>query len=306
MGATGHSDRQIIVRQMSFRWADRKLTRHFVGDDLLMSHLAAVFSSVFPEGEAFFVRSVRHYRSAITDPELAARVNAFIGQESIHAREHRALNERLALLGYPTHHLDRRAHWGLRIVERTLPPAVRLAATAALEHVTATLADAILGSEEIRDLFLDDEIRDLVVWHALEEAEHRAVAFDVFQNVCGKEWLRTWTLRIVVWTSGLDMLTGLVTSLACDPDGRDLRQLRTSQRRLRSSPFAGQHLGRTLFAYTRPGFHPHDHGSLDLVDERAGRSSGASTDPGAHPGRHPTSWTSQTLPSGSAKPMNVE
>jgi len=256
---------------VSHQWADRNLPRHFVGDDLVMSHLAAVFSSVFPEGEEFFVRSVRHYRSAIDDPELAARVNAFIGQESVHAREHRALNEQLALLGYPTHHLDRRAHWGLRIVERILPPVVRLAATATLEHVTATLADAILRSGEIPDLFLDDEIRDLVVWHALEEAEHRAVAFDVFQHVCGKEWLRTWTLRVVVWTSGLDMLTGLLTSLACDPEGRHPSKVRESWRRVRSSPFTHQHLGRTLFAYTRPGFHPHQHGSQELVDDWAKR-----------------------------------
>lgn len=270
MGGTGAEERPIVVRQVAHDWTGRQLPRHFVGDDLLMSHLAAVFSSVFPEGEAFFIRSVRHHRHEITDPALAAQVKAFVGQEAVHAREHRALNQRLQRLGYPTHHLDRRAHWGLRVVERVLPPSVRLAATAALEHVTATLADAILGSEEIRDLFLDDQVRDLVVWHAVEEAEHRAVAFDVYQQVVGKEWLRTWTLRVVVWTSGLDMLTALLTSLALDPDGRSPRKLWASWRRLRSSPFAHQGFRSSLVAYTHPGFHPHQHGSPRLLETWAG------------------------------------
>ncbi|MFN8018866.1 MAG: metal-dependent hydrolase [Acidimicrobiales bacterium] len=261
--------RPIVVRQVRHEWDGRDLPRHFVGGDLLLSHLAAVFSSVFPEGEAFFVRSVRHYRSTIVDPELAERVTGFIGQEMVHAREHRRLDEHLARLGYPVRHLDRRAHWGLRIVEAALPPSVLLAATAALEHVTATLADAILGSDEVRALFLDDEVRDLVVWHAVEEAEHRSVAFDVYQEVCGKEWLRTWTLRVVMVTSGLDMGSALVTSLLCDPDGRSARKVRESLQAMRTSPFAGLGLGGKLMAYTRRGFHPDDGAPTELVDRWA-------------------------------------
>jgi predicted metal-dependent hydrolase len=250
----------VRVRQVTHQWVGRTIPRHFVGDDLITSHLAAVLSSVFPEGEAFFVRSVRRYRAEIADRALLAQVSTFIGQESVHAREHARLNVRLAELGYPTRHLGRRAGLGLRIVERVLPPSVKLAATASLEHVTATLADAILSSQEVRDLFLDDEIRDLVVWHAIEEAEHRAVAFDVYQEVCGKEWLRTWTLRTVIVTSGIDLLTALATSLLCDPAARDLGALRRSVRALRHGPFAGLGLGAAIADYTRTGFHPSGHG----------------------------------------------
>jgi predicted metal-dependent hydrolase len=264
----------VRARQVAHEWSGRTIPRHFVGDDVVLSHLAAVFSSVFPEGEAFFVRSVRRYRSEIAEPELAAQVAGFIGQESVHAREHSRLNERLAELGYPTRHLDRRAAIGLRIVERVLPASVKLSATAALEHVTATLADVVLSSQEVRDQFLDDEIRDLVVWHALEEAEHRAVAFEVYQEVCGKEWLRTWTLRVALVTSGLDMLSALVTSLLFDPDGRSPRKVWRSIGALRHSPFAGQGMGRTLLDYTRPGFHPSDHGDPALVARWSARMFG--------------------------------
>ena len=83
-------------------WLD-DLPRHFAADgDIVTSHVLAVLSSVFPDGEDYFVRSVKAVRDRITDPRLRENVEGFIGQESMHGREHRALNERLAELGYPT------------------------------------------------------------------------------------------------------------------------------------------------------------------------------------------------------------
>lgn len=251
----------ITVRPVALSWEDRPLPRPLLGDDLVLGHLAAVLSAAFPEGGAFFVRSVRRFRDQIDDPVLGDRVRAFCAQEAIHAREHRALNRRLAELGYPTRHLDRRAGWALRLLERLLSPAACLAATAALEHGTATLADALLTSAEVRAIFDDDQLRTLVLWHALEEAEHRAVAFDVYQQVDGRTWLRTILLRIALVTTTLDFASALACSLACDPlVRRHPRQVWRSLRALRRSPFAGLGLGATLLDYTRPDFHPNDHG----------------------------------------------
>ena len=255
----------IRARRVVHRWHDRPLPRRFVGGDLLLSHLAAVLSASFPEGEAMFVRAVRRYRDRVDDPELAARVTGFVAQESIHAREHRRLNERLAELGYPTRHLDRRAGWGIRLVERLAPPIAMLAATAALEHATATLADVLLEHEDVQALFGDDELRALVLWHAVEEAEHRAVAFDVYRAVDGPEWLRTWALRVATVTTGLDFGSALITSLALDPDGRRPGELRRSWRWVRTSPFVGTGFGRAYRRYVEPGFHPSDAGSPELV-----------------------------------------
>ena len=50
------------------------------------------------EENDFFVRSVRYFRDQITDPDLQRQVAGFIGQESVHGREHRAFNRRLAEL----------------------------------------------------------------------------------------------------------------------------------------------------------------------------------------------------------------
>src|SRR5438270_10577024 len=95
--------RQVPTRAMEFDpWLD-DLPKHFAADgDVVTSHVLAVLSSVFPDGEDYFVRSVEAVRDRIEDPKLRQDVEGFVGQESMHGREHRALNERLAELGYPT------------------------------------------------------------------------------------------------------------------------------------------------------------------------------------------------------------
>src|SRR5687768_13457504 len=140
--------RKVPTRRISFEESLQDVPKHFAADgDLILSHLAASLSSVFPDGEDFFVRSVRHFRDEITDPDLKRQVAGFIGQEAMHGREHRAFNDRLDQLGYPVKRFERFTKWGLELRERIAPPRANLAATAALEHFTATLAEMILSSE---------------------------------------------------------------------------------------------------------------------------------------------------------------
>ena len=106
MAQTRDPDRKVPTRRMSFEESLADVPRQFAGD-LVSSHVAAALSAVFPEGEDFFVRSVRRFREEITDPELKRQVAGFIGQEAMHGRQHRAFNDRLAELGYPTKQVDR-------------------------------------------------------------------------------------------------------------------------------------------------------------------------------------------------------
>src|SRR5699024_3160864 len=144
---------------ISFEEAVADLPKHFAADEnVIVSHLVAMLSSVFPDGEDFFVRSVRHYRKRVTDPALRRQVNGFIGQEAMHGREHRVLNDRLDALGYPTKRMERFTKWGLELRSRKAPPISNLAATAALEHFTATLAELVMREPEIRRLIGHDAI----------------------------------------------------------------------------------------------------------------------------------------------------
>ena len=228
--------------------------------------MIAALSSVFPDGEDYFVRSVRHYRDQVTDPALKRQVAGFIGQEAVHGREHRVFNDRLAELGYPTKHYEKFTRFGLRIRGRLAPAKANLAATAALEHFTATLAEVVLTSEEIRDLMGAEPVRDLFVWHALEESEHKAVAFDVYRAVGGGERLRVWTMNFFRYGFVLGM--GLAVVLSLLGDGATYRKgnLRQSWRRLKTSPIVDPKLWAQLKDYNRPDFHPDDSDTTALVE----------------------------------------
>src|SRR5438477_11423975 len=146
MAHTTNPARKVPTRRISFEESLQDVPKHFAGDgDLIASHVAASLSAVFPDGEDFFVRSVRHFRDEITDPELKRQVAGFIGQEAMHGREHRAFNDRLDELGYPTKRFERLTKKGLALRQRFAPASSNLAATAALEHFTATLAELVLS-----------------------------------------------------------------------------------------------------------------------------------------------------------------
>src|SRR6266566_2028330 len=231
------ADRKVPTRRISFEESLQDLPRHFADEgDLLLSHLAAALSAVFPDGEDFFVRSVRHFRDRVTDPALKRQVAGFIGQEAMHGREHRTLNERLDELGYPTKRVERIVKRGLQIRERIMTANSNLAATAALEHFTATLAELVLGSTETRDQFGHEGVKNLFLWHALEESEHKAVAFDVYKAVGGRERTRVWTMNLITVGFIGGMILQIVVSLLADRDTYRPGRLWESWRRVRRSP----------------------------------------------------------------------
>jgi predicted metal-dependent hydrolase len=258
--------RVVRTRRIAFDYPTDQLPRHFVDDDLVMSHVVSVLSALFPEGEDFFVRIVRRYRDRIVEPELKAQVAGFIGQEAIHGREHRHFNERLHALGYPTRAIDRMTGIGLKFGERVLSKRGQLAITAALEHYTAVLAEVLLSDPDARQMFKVDEVRALLLWHALEESEHKAVAFDVYQTVSGNYLVRVGVMQAVT-VAFIGVVVGLtVASLLADRSTGDLRRLARSLARLRRSPWLNARVLRHLLAYDRRGFHPDDRDTTDLIE----------------------------------------
>lgn len=259
--------RLVPTRRVSFEASLQAVPRHFAEDgDLISSHLVAALSSVFPEGEDYFVRCVRHFRSEITEPAFKRQVAGFIGQESVHGREHRAFNERLAQLGYPTRLYDRIAKRALATRYKVASPKSNLAVTAALEHFTATLAEHVLTSEETRDRLGHQAVRELFVWHALEESEHKAVAFDVYRAVGGSERMRIWTMKAIRTSFVVFMTLAVLGSLAGDRSSYRPGALRSSWKRLKDSPMLSRDMWEALREYDRRGFHPDDRDTTGLVD----------------------------------------
>ncbi len=274
------NDRTFPVRRISFFAGDADdagaVPHHFMGGDIVMSHVVAVLSSLFPEGEDYFVRSVRHYRDQVTDPVLKKQVAGFIGQEAVHGREHREFNDRLGELGYPTAKIDRFTHNRLAFDERHAPPKVRLAVTAALEHYTATLAEVLLADEQAQAMFSEDEVRSLLMWHAIEESEHKAVAFDVYRACVGDEKLRARVMNMVTVAFVGSSTLWTLYSIARDKESRrDLRALGRSFARLKDSPWLSKTVRRRIRDYNRPDFHPDDHDATELLETWRERFFGA-------------------------------
>jgi predicted metal-dependent hydrolase len=262
---TGVPVRDVQTRRIGFDYPTGSLSRHYVDGDLVMSHVVAVLSAMFPEGEDFFVRAVRRYADRFEDPQLQVQVRGFIGQEVTHGREHRALNERLQQMGYPTGRVDRSTKRGLALYERFAPPMMPLAMTAALEHYTATLAETLLTSERAQALLGDSEVRSMLLWHALEESEHKAVAFDVFRAAGGTERMRIWTMRYVTVSFLTSVIVHTVLSMLADRATYRPKVLLRSIGALRYSPFLSPKMVRRLRAYNKRGFHPDDNDNSQLV-----------------------------------------
>ena len=183
------ADLSITPRDRRFG-RERAAPRLWHGGRVEATAIYNALSTTFPAGEAFFVESVRSFRDG-APPKLAAEIKGFTTQEAIHSREHDAFNKRAAQAGYDLSKLEAQVERRLAIT-RGKPPIVSLAATMALEHFTAILAHQLLADpKHLRGA--EKETAELWRWHALEEIEHKGVAYDTWLYATrtwprGKRW----------------------------------------------------------------------------------------------------------------------
>lgn len=170
----------IPPRQIDFQYpADAH--RYFYANNGVATLFFAVLSAMFPPGEQFFVNSVKHYRNRIDDERLKAEIAGFIGQEALHGREHDRLNQLFIEQGIDTRVPDKAVRIALRLLER-FSPSQQLACTTFMEHFTALMAEKLLQDEHFRSQG-DPRMLQLWLWHALEELEHKSVAYDVYEQI---------------------------------------------------------------------------------------------------------------------------
>ena len=252
-----HEDASFPVRRMDFDFdAVPKYVHH---DNPMSSYLWLVLQAKFPEGEQFFIDSVRALRDCVKDDALQADISAFIGQEAMHGRAHRLINQKLQdLHGINIVHSEKRMARLMTWFTRPHTPKQCLAATAGAEHMTATIASFLLRHPDYLAGFQNDTVRKLVMWHALEEREHRAVAFDVYQQAGGDYVTRVAMYAwFIVAMLPFVVLDG-VKFMAKDGSLTDIRgihrglQLTFGRRGLVGASLAG------LLDYLRRDFHPSD------------------------------------------------
>ncbi|HVF83593.1 MAG TPA: metal-dependent hydrolase [Sphingomicrobium sp.] len=188
-------DLTITPRDRRFGRGD-KTARWWLGGDPYLTAIYNALSATFPKGEAYFVESVRAFRDG-ADPRLAGEIRAFTTQEVIHSREHLAFNNRASDAGYDLAPLERTVDESLKLLDGR-PKILDLASTMALEHFTAIIAHELLANP--RHLAGADPISaDLWRWHAVEEIEHKGVAYDTWL-LATKHWPRfkRWRLKALI------------------------------------------------------------------------------------------------------------
>jgi len=250
---------------------DDSIPRYWHGDRPFQTHFLNALSTLFPAGEAFFVRAVMHYRSELDDPALDRAILAFAGQEGQHSHQHDRHLELLLSQGYSAlatrnRVVDWLMNWSLRRM-----PRASLAGTAALEHLTALLARRLLGDPERWTGSMDARMAPLWLWHALEEAEHKAVAFDVLERVAPGRALRN--IQLAQNTVGLfiEILDRTVYMLW--KDGQLFRRSvwADGMRFLFGRDGFLRGHGPDYRSWYRRGFHPDDIDDTPLIEACRGR-----------------------------------
>ncbi len=256
----------IPPRRLDFEFpAD--MPRYYYDNSPFLSSFLTTLSALFPEGESFFVESVRAYRDQITDPVLKAQVSGFIGQEAMHSKEHAAFNEAATRMGYPVLQQDKELGYLLRFGQKILPKSVQLSITTALEHYTAIIAEMLLRDPDVQQKF-SPEMRHLWMWHALEENEHKTVAYDVYQQVSGNYALRVGTMIPVTAIFFAVVAVNHTRMLAADGKLTNFRDNWNGFKYCwggKKGVFS--RLLPVYLDYFRPGFHPKDHDTDALLNE---------------------------------------
>ena len=238
-----------------------EIPRFWFAGDPFRTRMFDALSLTFPDGERYFIESVRLFRDKIKDPDLQQRVADFIRQEAQHGIAHDKMNQVMKDQGMP---LDQFINFLTRLFKSELKhrsPQYNIAMTAAAEHLTALMADTFYSKKETL-AEAHPYVRALFAWHAIEEMEHRDVAFDVMKNV-GEvpEYLRKFTLALT--TVAMLGFTSYRASVMLGHDG--FSRLEQFQMAYKGLPwFFGKkgiltRMSQQYLSWYQADFHPNQH-----------------------------------------------
>jgi predicted metal-dependent hydrolase len=259
--ASRHDQHVPIVprEKLDFGLDDPDIPRYWMDNDPFKTRFFDAMSTLFPQGEKFFITSVREFKDDITDPQLQQEVRDFTRQEAQHSMIHRQFNDRLAAQGVDIDYINRELekHFFERM-PRFTSRYQRLSATAALEHLTAMMCTCFFERKELLDTS-DPRVRAMYAWHAIEEVEHKAVAYDVLTKVAKVAYPRR-VLSMMIVTFGFPFTVATIMNHMFKVDGFSfMERMKLWAKGLWWFYKPGGLFPPTLgyyFAYYKPGFHP--------------------------------------------------
>lgn len=238
-----------------------EVPRFWFNNDPFRTRVFDALSLTFPDGERYFIQSVRLFRDKIKDPNLQNKVADFIRQEAQHGIAHDKMNQLMKNQGQPVDDFINFLNKRFKHLLENRSPEYNIAITAASEHLTALMAETFYGNKEtLKDAH--PYVRALLAWHSIEEMEHRDVAFDVMKDVA-KVSERTRKQALLITTGLMYGFTMYRTNIMLKHDGFSALQ-RAKMFRKGLPWFFGKngHLTRMLPQYKdwfKQDFHPSQH-----------------------------------------------
>lgn len=251
------------VRRMDYNFENTP--KYWCANDPAMTHYFTELSTLFPEGESYFVRSVRALREhAKLNEALDREISAFIGQEAMHSKEHHAFHISAQQHGLNPESLEKVTGIVLKGLEKIFSKKWNLLVTVGLEHYTAVLVVSMM--ETVNEYMTDKTIRDLWLWHSVEETEHKAVAFDLYEYLYGNG-LNAYFPRVTIFTLSLILITGLSTiyQIVLMKRDKQLSNLKTWQNFFNFAAKQYKTFIPKFFEYYRYDFHPNQTNEKNLV-----------------------------------------
>lgn len=186
------------VRKIQFAYPE-DLAPHWNTHRPEWSQVVNASSLLMPYLEPFLIDAIREAIPRIDDPALRDEAKAYLGQEAHHYKQHRRFNDLLLARGYER----------LREYEQTLaddyaalrarPLAFRLAYAAGFETMALAIGHMLVRHRRFFFARADPSVSSLVLWHFVEEVEHKRAAFDVYQAVVGSWSQRMRGLAYAMW-----------------------------------------------------------------------------------------------------------
>lgn len=246
---------ELVVRRLLID-LETPFARHWAGGDAFRTAWFNALSMSFPVGEQFFIDSVKLGLKTLPEAQrqaMGAAVQGFIGQEATHRRLHALFNGHLEAQG----HVNAWAARAARRLKRLegVDPRAWVAATAATEHITAIFAEWLLAHPDCLD-GAEPRLRTLWTWHAAEETEHRAIAFDLHAAMGGSQLWRHRFMRIVTMHFLSDVFRQTVRNLWHDGELWRWRTWRSGWQLLFARGGLIRDIYRPWKRYFAPGFHP--------------------------------------------------
>jgi hypothetical protein len=263
-------------RRTAFSFSD-SIPKYWLAGNPVQTHFFNAINLFVVSFEDFMARIMRDRLAHIEDEEFARQIRGFMGQESTHSFVHAKYLQNLREQGFQIDgYLSTAEHIFSDWFEKRLGPRVSVAMIAGFEHLTAVLAELILSGRMVREA--EPTMAEMWEWHAAEEIEHKALAFELLKRTS-----RSYLLRMVGALLGALVVAGFIGAgmvLLLRQEGLLWRkETRTDLKTLLFGP--GRMAARlvSLFLeYFRPRFHPNQHDIYALAEEVFQRQAAQSQD----------------------------